>query len=80
MQPQWRLTTIQVYYYLPDVELDLTNLFLWQAMDRYPNFPRMHSFVDHWQEKIEARLDRVYILHTDPFDHKCYRNILTIHE
>jgi len=59
-----RLTTIQVYYYLPDYQ-SLLQEFTWQFVDYQPEFPRAHQFVKHWQDHIEARIHAIYLAHID---------------
>ena len=41
---KWELTTIQVYYYIPDYE-HIVNLFMFQDDDVPPKYPRMQRFV-----------------------------------
>lgn len=49
----FRLTTIQIIYYLPDYRSILQE-FLWQTLDKAPEYPRMHKFLRYWEENIEA--------------------------
>lgn len=64
-----RLTTIQVYYYIPDYQ-SLLNEFTWQTVDCQPDFPRIHQFLDYWRQNIEARIHTVYLTHIDFWNQK----------
>ena len=59
-----RLTTIQVYYYIPDYQ-SLLQEFTWQFVDYQPEFPRAHQFIWHWKNNIEARIHAIYLVHDD---------------
>ncbi len=56
------LTSIHVYYYMPD-HTSLIQLFAWQTLDKAPEFPRMHKFLHHWKANIEATIEKVFISH-----------------
>ncbi|MEO8925578.1 MAG: protein usg [Caulobacteraceae bacterium] len=58
---QWRgerLTTAEVLYYLPDHSA-LLQRFLWQTLDRSPDYPRVHRFLDFWRLEIDAVIHSV---------------------
>lgn len=57
---QFRLTTIQVIYRLPDYQSILQE-FLWQTLDHPPKYPRMQRFLNYWIEYIEAPIHSVRI-------------------
>lgn len=59
-----RVTTVQIYYYMPD-HSHLIQEFLWQTVDQNPDFPRIHKFLDHWKNHIEARIQAIYLSHAD---------------
>ena len=44
---QKTLTTLQVYYYMPDYN-NIIQEFVWQYTDRLPKFPRTHTFLNFW--------------------------------
>jgi uncharacterized protein Usg len=69
-----RLTTIQIYYYIPDYQ-SLLQEFIWQTVDRQPDFPRSHQFLDHWRIHIEARIHTIYLAHTDFWGKMIFRNV-----
>ena len=55
-----RLTTVEIYYYLPD-HPDVLQTFLWQDYDLPPEFPRILQFLEFWSRSIEGRLHSVQI-------------------
>lgn len=57
---QYRLTTAQIYYHLPDYPKFLQE-FIWQDYDLHPSFPHLKKFLGFWVEKIEGRLHSVYV-------------------
>lgn len=56
----YRLTTAQIYYHLPD-HPDLLQEFIWQHYDLAPKFPKLFSFLDFWEQKIDGPLHSVYV-------------------
>jgi len=58
--PDWRLTTAEILYHLPD-HPGVLQSFLWQKLDRAPGFPELHSFLRFWQREIEGPLHSVRI-------------------
>ena len=55
-----RLTTAHILYHLPDYP-ELLQEFIWQHLDIAPAFPRLHTFLDFWEQKIEGKLHSVRI-------------------
>ena len=55
-----RLTTAEVLYYIPD-HPDLLQSFLWQTLDRAPDYPRIQRFLEFWRREIEAVIHSVQI-------------------
>lgn len=56
----FRLATVEVIYRMPDY-LSLLQEFVWQTMDRPPEYPRIHIFLSYWEENIEAPIYSVKI-------------------
>lgn len=56
----YRLTTAQIIYHLPDHE-NLLQEFIWQEYDVAPLYPTLHEFIDFWIEEIEGKLHSVYV-------------------
>ena len=56
----YRLTTAEILYHMPD-HPHLLQSFLWQQMDFAPDFPALHRFLEHWRTGIEAKLHSVKV-------------------
>ena len=56
----WRLTTAEILYFLPD-HPSLLQSFVWQEMDRAPDFPALARFLSFWERRIEGRLHSVTV-------------------
>ena len=68
----YRLTTAQIYYHMPDVE-DLLQEFIWQDYDLAPEFPQLHRFLDFWTKEIDGRLHSVYVAKRELISSSDYR-------
>jgi uncharacterized protein Usg len=58
--PDWRLTTAEILYHLPD-HPGLLQTFIWQKLDQAPGFPELHRFLAFWQRDIEGPLHSVRV-------------------
>ena len=47
------LVTVDILYWMPDYT-NVLQKFVWQTSDIVPEYPRVHSFLNYWQENIEA--------------------------
>ncbi|MGE5545697.1 MAG: usg protein [Solirubrobacterales bacterium] len=56
----WRLTTAEILYFLPD-HPSLLQSFIWQQLDRAPDFPQLHRFLDFWAHSLDGRLHSVTV-------------------
>jgi len=56
----YRLTTAEILYHLPDFP-ELLQSFVWQRLDRAPEFPELRRFLSYWERNIEGRLHSVRI-------------------
>ena len=54
------LITLNIFYWMPDYENILQQL-IWQTMDVKPKYPRVHKFLDHWHNNIDAKLSEIII-------------------
>lgn len=54
----WRLSTLEVLYYMPD-HPQLLQSFVWQTLDLAPRYPRVHEFLDFWKREIDAVIHSV---------------------
>ncbi|MGF1561485.1 MAG: usg protein [Geminicoccaceae bacterium] len=60
MMRDYRLTTAEILYHLPD-HPSLLQSFVWQHMDIAPKFPVLRKFLDFWEHSIEGKLHSVTI-------------------
>ena len=60
MLRDYRLTTAEILYHMPDHE-DLLQSYLWQDLDHIPDLPRLKAFLDFWQDKLDGRLHSVRV-------------------
>jgi uncharacterized protein Usg len=58
--PEYRLTTAEIIYHLPD-HPDLLQSFIWQKLDRAPDFPELRRFLEFWSRNIEGKLHSVKV-------------------
>jgi uncharacterized protein Usg len=58
--PDWRLTTAELFYHLPDHPHVLQS-FIWQKLDRAPDFPELDRFLAFWQREIDGPLHSVRV-------------------
>jgi uncharacterized protein Usg len=58
--PDWRLTTAEILYHLPD-HPGLLQTFIWQKLDQAPGFPELSRFLAFWQRDIEGPLHSVRV-------------------
>ena len=56
----YRTTTAEIVYRLPD-HPRLLQTFVWQQLDRAPEFPRLKRFLAFWQRSIDGRLYTVRV-------------------
>ena len=77
----YRLTTAQIFYFLPDHPAVLQE-FVWQQLDLAPRFPALHGFIAFWREKLDGKLHSVKVAHADlikPAEFRLYDDPLVIH-
>jgi len=70
----FRLTTVDVTYHLPD-HPELLQSFLWQCLDLPPRFPAVERFLDHWRRAVEGRLHSVRIAYALPLFDGRWRHV-----
>ena len=56
----YRLTTAQIFYYMPD-HPTLLQEFVWQHLDLAPRFPELHRFIEFWRQELDAKLHSVKV-------------------
>ena len=56
----YRLTTAEIQYHMPDYP-DLLQSYLWQSLDRIPDFPKLNDFLSYWEKELDGKLHSVRI-------------------
>jgi uncharacterized protein Usg len=56
----WRLTTAEILYHLPD-HPGLLQTYIWQDLDLVPNFPELRRFLDFWRRELDGPLHSVRV-------------------
>jgi uncharacterized protein Usg len=54
------IVTVNVLYWMPDYE-HILQQFVWQTADVRPEYPRVHKFLNYWNDNIEAVISEVII-------------------
>jgi uncharacterized protein Usg len=61
MLKDYRLTTAEILYHLPD-HPRLLQSYVWQEYDMAPKFPVLTKFLDFWKRELEGKLHSVRIM------------------
>ncbi|WP_419759703.1 usg protein [Acidisoma sp.] len=56
----YRLTTAEILYRLPDHPAVLQS-YIWQDMDRAPDYPSLKKFLEFWSRELEGKLHSVRV-------------------
>jgi len=54
------IVLVNVTYYRPDFRSILQE-FLWQTEDFVPEIPRVHKYLNHWKNNIDAVIKEVHV-------------------
>jgi uncharacterized protein Usg len=79
--PDWRLTTAEILYHLPDHPAFLQS-FIWQKHDLAPAFPELTRFLDFWRREIAGPLHSVRVASsalTKPAELKYANGLFVLH-
>ena len=68
------LLTAEIIYYRPDFP-KLLQSFVWQTMDKAPEFARLSQFLDFWRREIEAVIHSIRVAHADYVGPSGWRNV-----
>jgi uncharacterized protein Usg len=60
MIKDYRLTTAEILYHMPD-HPSLLQTYVWQGLDIAPKFPVLHKFLDFWESSLDGRLHSVKV-------------------
>ncbi|WP_206931354.1 usg protein [Roseococcus thiosulfatophilus] len=79
--PDWRVTTAEILYHMPD-HPHVLQTFIWQKTDRAPEFPELTRFLDFWRREIEGPLHSVRVASAaliEPAQLRYSNGVFTIH-
>jgi uncharacterized protein Usg len=60
MIKDYRLTTAEIVYHLPD-HPEILQSYVWQAMDIAPEYPELRKFLQFWRRELEGKLHSVRV-------------------
>ena len=64
MLRDYRLTTAEILYHLPDHPA-LLQSFIWQQLDLAPKFPTLRKFLDFWNRELDGKIHSVQVAHAE---------------
>lgn len=64
MLRDYRLTTAEILYHLPDHPV-LLQSFVWQQLDLAPKFPILSKFLDFWNRELDGKIHSVQVAHAE---------------
>lgn len=76
----YRLTTAQIYYHMPDFPQFLQE-YIWQEYDIAPKFPELNGFLQFWTRELDGKIHSVYVAKKElitPSDAQFYEFDVTI--
>jgi uncharacterized protein Usg len=56
----YRLTTAEILYHLPD-HPGLLQTYVWQDLDIAPRFPVLKKFLDFWARELDGKLHSIRV-------------------
>lgn len=62
MMQGYGLTLAEITYRLPDYR-SVLNVFIWQAYDLAPEYPKLNGFIEFWEKNIAGPLHSVRFSH-----------------
>ena len=73
MVKDYRLTTAEILYHMPD-HPSLLQTYVWQSLDIAPKFPVLHKFLAFWETSLDGRLHSVKIASAELLKPSRYRH------
>lgn len=56
----YQLTTAEIIYHMPDYP-KLLQSYIWQELDKSPDFPMLMKFLDFWEKQLDGKLHSVKV-------------------
>ena len=81
MLRDYRLTTAEILYHMPD-HPSLLQSYVWQEFDLAPKFPQLKKFLDFWEAKLDGKLHSVKVASQtliNPTEFRYAKASLTVH-
>ncbi len=81
MLQDYRLTTAEILYHMPDYP-DFLQSYIWQEYDIAPKYPVLHKFLRFWHNNLDGKLHSVTLSTQEiitPRDFKNYDSEYLIH-
>lgn len=81
MLRDYRLTTAEILYHLPD-HPKLLQSYVWQEFDLAPKFPTLKKFLLFWERELDGKLHSVKVMHAElitPAEFRIVGSSLQIH-
>ncbi len=60
MLRDYRLTTAEILYHLPDFP-KILQTYIWQEFDKTPDFPVLMKFLNFWEHSLDGKLHSVRV-------------------
>ncbi|MGH7077056.1 MAG: usg protein [Acetobacteraceae bacterium] len=70
---EWRLTTAEILYRLPD-HPGLLQTFIWQEFDLAPYFPGLRRFLAFWRRELDGPVHSVRVASAEPLAGRQWRH------
>ena len=61
MLKDYRLTTAEIIYHMPD-HPSLLQSYIWQELDKNPEFPKLLGFLHFWERELDGKLHSVKVV------------------
>jgi len=71
---KYRAVSVNVLYFLPEYSTILQE-FHWQTDDVVPELYKIHKFLNHWHDNIDADIHEVKIACSEPFSCTSFTNV-----
>ena len=62
MFSDYRLTTAEILYHMPD-HPHILQTYVWQELDIAPKFPVLKKFLHFWERELEGKLYSITVAH-----------------
>lgn len=73
MLADYRLTTAEILYHMPD-HPSLLQAYVWQEYDMAPMFPELKRFLEFWDRNLDGKLHSVKIASCELIRPSLFRN------